>query len=251
MPFANITGQPPSYWAQAVVIYWWDQLAVNLTQANQAAFSSNLQSVLLQGIKCVSPLSNSPALYPNATEASLNTDSTITTVVFESNESKPTSFTRQPSTPFSTGQKLLLDQLNIFHSSAEFFQALYWAVNLDLGQNSSQNIFLNSDLLADSTDIFHDNIFINVTFQDTPMSDGKIPGDGYRSVKGISEPLTETRATLDVPYQCWTWVGKPGLLALIDVLVPTLVVFALFILIFYLISKYCFRRMRPCMSFSR
>jgi hypothetical protein len=49
MPFADITQQPASYWAQAVVVYWWDMLSVNLTQANEANFNSNLQSVLLQG----------------------------------------------------------------------------------------------------------------------------------------------------------------------------------------------------------
>jgi hypothetical protein len=38
-----------SYWAEAVLIYWWDQLAVNLTQANQDTFNSSLQSVLLRG----------------------------------------------------------------------------------------------------------------------------------------------------------------------------------------------------------
>jgi hypothetical protein len=49
MPFADITQQPASYWAQAVVIYWWDMVSVNLTQANEANFNSTLQSVLLQG----------------------------------------------------------------------------------------------------------------------------------------------------------------------------------------------------------
>jgi hypothetical protein len=49
MPFADITQQPASYWAQAVVVYWWDMLSVNLTQANEANFNSTLQSVLLQG----------------------------------------------------------------------------------------------------------------------------------------------------------------------------------------------------------
>jgi hypothetical protein len=50
MPFADITQQPASYWAQAVVIYWWDMLSVNLTQANEANFNSTLQSVLFQGM---------------------------------------------------------------------------------------------------------------------------------------------------------------------------------------------------------
>jgi len=191
-------------------------------------------------------LANSKALYPNNTEASIHTAATITTTVFESNRSTPTSFTRQPSTPFSPGQEQLLRQLNIFNGSEEFFEAVYWAVNLDLGQNSSQNIFLNSDLLADSTDIFHNNTFINFTYQNTPLSDGRIPGDGYRSVKDISAPLVQTPATLDVPYQCWTWVRKPGLLAFIDVLVPTLVLFAFFTLILYMISKACFSHRRLC-----
>jgi hypothetical protein len=180
---------------------------------------------------------NLKALYPNNTEASIEIDSTITTTVFESNESTPKSFTRQPSAPFSAGQQQLLDQLKISNSSAEFLEAIYWAVNLDLGQNSSQNIFLNSDLLAESTDIFHDNAFINFTFQNTPLSDGKIPGNGYRSVENISAPLKQTPATLNVHYQCWRWVGKPGLLALIDVLVPTLVLFAFLLSLFYFAYK--------------
>ena len=139
-----------------------------------------------------------------------------------------------------------MQQLNVFNASEEFFEAVYWAVNLDLGQNSSQNIFLNSDLLADSTDIFHNNTFVNFTYQNTPLSDGRIPGDGYRSIKDISAPLVQTPATLDVSYQCWTWVRKPGLLAFIDVLVPTLVLFAFLALIFYMISTACFSRNRPC-----
>jgi hypothetical protein len=48
-PIADITFQPPTYWAQAVLIYWWDQLSVNLTQANRNNFNSSLESVLLQG----------------------------------------------------------------------------------------------------------------------------------------------------------------------------------------------------------
>jgi hypothetical protein len=133
----------------------------------------------------------------------------------------------------------------VSNSSAEFFQAIYWAVNLDLGQNSSQNIFLNSNLLAESTDIFHDNVFINFTFQNTPLSDGRIPGNGYRSVENISAPLTQTPATLNVHYQCWRRVGKPGLLALIDVLVPTLVLFALLIFLFYFVYKAWHGRNKP------
>lgn len=48
-PVAEIVDAPPSYWAQAVLTYWWDQLSVNLTQANEAHFNSTLGSVLLQG----------------------------------------------------------------------------------------------------------------------------------------------------------------------------------------------------------
>jgi hypothetical protein len=48
----DITNQPSAYWAQAVMIYWWDQVAVNLTQANIKNFNSSLQSVLLQGKHC-------------------------------------------------------------------------------------------------------------------------------------------------------------------------------------------------------
>jgi len=48
-PSADIVDAPPSYWAQAVLTYWWDQLSVNLTQANEANFNSTLGSVLLQG----------------------------------------------------------------------------------------------------------------------------------------------------------------------------------------------------------
>lgn len=188
---------------------------------------------------------NLEALYPNNTEASIEIDSTITTTIFESNESTPKSFTRQPSAPFSAGQQQLLDQLQISNSSAEFLEAIYWAVNLDLGQNSSQNIFLHSDLLAESTDIFHDNVFINFTFQNTPLSDGRIPGNGYRSVENISEPLTQTPATLNIHYQCWRWVGKPGLLALIDVLVPTLVLFTFFLSLFFFGYKAWHGRNRP------
>jgi hypothetical protein len=50
MSTSDITYQAPSYWAQALLIYWWDQIALNLTQANQNNFNNNLQSVLLQGI---------------------------------------------------------------------------------------------------------------------------------------------------------------------------------------------------------
>jgi hypothetical protein len=56
-PFAtvDISRRPSTYWAQAVLIYWWDQIAVNLTQANINNYHSTLQSVLLQGISLCGP----------------------------------------------------------------------------------------------------------------------------------------------------------------------------------------------------
>jgi hypothetical protein len=49
MSTANIQFQPSPYWAEALLVYWWDQLSVGLTQANENTFGNTLQSVLLQG----------------------------------------------------------------------------------------------------------------------------------------------------------------------------------------------------------
>jgi hypothetical protein len=185
------------------------------------------------------------ALYPNNTESDLDTDSTITTSFILVNSSKPTSFTRQPSTAFSPPHLALLDKLQILNASGEFFDTVYWAINLDLGQNSSENIFTNPDLLSDATIIFHNNSFINFTFQQTPLSDGKIPGDGFQVGKDMNIPLKQTPANIDTTYQCWQWVRKPSLSALIDIVVPTLVLFAFICLTFYLIINLFFARKRP------
>lgn len=185
------------------------------------------------------------ALYPSDTQTNLDTDSTIATSFVLSNSSQPTSFTRPPSTAFSTAHLDLLNELQIFNASEEFFTAVYWAVNLDLGQFSSQNIFTDPDLLSDATDIFHDNVFINFTFQETPLSDGRIPGDGYRSFKDVSVPLVQTPATIDTTYHCWQWIRKPALLALIDIIVPTIVLFVFICLTFYFVIGLLFARKRP------
>lgn len=241
-PIADITFQPSTYWAQAVLIYWWDQLSVNLTRANKNNFNSSLQSVLLQGtvipVTCLIL-----ALYPNDTSTSIATDSAIITSFTLTNSSQPTSFTKLPSTAFSAEHVSILNKLQIFNASDEFFASFYWALNLDLGQFSSQNIFTDASLLSDATDIFHNNVFINFTYQETPLSDGKIPGNGYRSVKNLTAPLTQTPANLQATYQCWRYVRKPSLLALIDVIVPTFVLFALLLFAFYLcISPFVRRR---------
>jgi hypothetical protein len=125
---------------------------------------------------------------------------------------------------------------------------MYWAVNLDLGQFSPQNIFTDDVLLADATDIFHDNVFINFTYQETPLSDGRIPGDGYRSVKDLTAPLKQSPAIIDLTYQCWHWIRKPSLLALIDIIVPTFVLFVFFCLAFYLLISLLFARKNPSNS---
>jgi hypothetical protein len=179
------------------------------------------------------------ALYPNDTQSNIGTDSTITTSFILSNSSRPTAFSRPPSTPFTEAHQSVLNQLQISNASAEFFATLYWAINLDLGQFSSQNIFTNANLLADSTDIFHDNVFINDTFQDTPLSDGNIPGDGYRAFINSTLPPIQTAAYINAIYQCYKWIRKPFLLALIDIVVPSVVLLALILGIGYLLSLLC------------
>lgn len=164
------------------------------------------------------------AIYPNTTETISDfTTALITTSFSQSNSSQPTTFTKQMLEAFSPQHLALLNNLRIFDASNEFMKSFFWAVSLDLGQFSASNIFTNSDLLASATDIFHNNSFINNYFQNTPLSDGKIPGDGYRQIQDKSGPLTQTPAVLTTSYLCWKWVRKPLLLALIDVAVPTLV----------------------------
>jgi hypothetical protein len=48
-PNVDMNNAVANYWSQAVLVYWWDQLSVNLTQANNATFNATLQTVLLQG----------------------------------------------------------------------------------------------------------------------------------------------------------------------------------------------------------
>lgn len=189
------------------------------------------------------------ALYPNDTQHDIDTDSSITTIFSLSNASQPTSFTRPSSTQFTPQHLAALNSLQIANASAEFFDTLFWAINLDLGQFSSQNIFYNTNLLSDATDIFHDNLFINFTYQNTPLSDGRIPGDGYRSLEDQTAPLVQTPAKIDTTYQCWRWVRKPALLALIDVIVPTAVLLTLLCLLVYVfISLFYIRRTSGSLS---
>lgn len=178
------------------------------------------------------------AIFQNTTNGDIVNTSTISTVVSLSDQSTPISFTRQPSQAFSIDQQALLDNLTIANGTTEFLTAYYWAINYDLGQINSQNIFGSSDLLAKATEIFHNNPFINNTFQETPLSDGTIPGDGYRGVQDRTGPLTQSPAVFDEIYFCWKWVPKPFLLRLIDVLVPTIVLFVLVSLLLYLLF-YC------------
>jgi hypothetical protein len=136
----------------------------------------------------------------------------------------------------------LLNNLRIFDASNEFMKALFWAVSLDLGQINGNNIFTNPDLLASATDIFHNNPFINNFFQNTPLSDGKIPGDGFRHNQDKSLPLIQTPAVLTATYLCWKWVRKPLLLGLIDIAVPTLVLLVFIGLPIYFIGASLFSR---------
>jgi hypothetical protein len=161
-----------------------------------------------------------------------------------SNSSVPISFTRQPSQPFAAEQQALLNSLTISDASTEFLTAYYWALNYDLGQISNQNIFGNPTLLADATDIFHNNSFINDVFQNTPLSDGNIPGDGYRDLQNKVAPIVQTPAVFDETYSCSKWVPKPALLRLIDVLVPTIVLFILIIFLIYLLLSCVFSSKR-------
>jgi len=179
------------------------------------------------------------AIFSNDTQSDITSKSTITTSVSVSNSSTPISFTRPPLGSLSAGHQALLSNLTIANGTFEFLTAYYWALNYDLGQISRQNIFGNPDLLADATDIFHDNVFINDTFQDTPLSDGRIPGDGYRQLRARTGPIVQSPAVFDQMYNCWRWVPKPFLLRLIDVLVSTAVLFILILFVIYLIL-YCF-----------
>lgn len=58
-PTVDLGNAPSNYWSQALLVYWWDQLSVNLTQANNATFKGNLQTVLLQGCLVLSILTSS------------------------------------------------------------------------------------------------------------------------------------------------------------------------------------------------
>jgi hypothetical protein len=176
------------------------------------------------------------AIYPNATGTTNDfTTALITTSFSQSNSSQPTIITKQVFEAFSTQHLALLNKLRIFDASNEFMKSFFWAVSLDLGQFSQYNIFTNSDLLATATDIFHNNSFINNYFQNTPLSDGKIPGDGFRQIEDKSGPLNQTPAILATTYLCWKWVRKPLLLGLIDVVVPTLVLLVFIGLPIYLL----------------
>jgi hypothetical protein len=161
--------------------------------------------------------------------------------VFESNSSKPSQLTRNAGAQFSSEYTALLDKLQI-PNALEFFTVFYWAIDLDLGQSASQNIFLESSLLTPATHVFHDNVFINDVFQDTPLSDGTIPPSSYQLVGAESDPLAQTDAFISVNYQCWRYTGKPIFLAIIDVVVPSVVLLALICLIFYALWAICFRR---------
>lgn len=183
------------------------------------------------------------AIYPNTTEQSGDFETAlVTTSFYQTNQSKPTTFTKNTFEEFSPQYLTLLNNLRIFNASNEFMKAFFWAVNLDLGQSSDNNIFTNPDLLSNATDIFHDNMFINYYFQNTPLSDGKIPGDGYREIRDESAPLVQTTAILTTSYLCWKWVRKPLLLALIDIAVPTLVLFVFIGLPIYFIGASLFSR---------
>jgi hypothetical protein len=166
-------------------------------------------------------------IYSNDTQNDIDTDSTVTTSYLLSNSSQAVSFVRQPLLQFSSDQLAALNNLQILNSSQNFFDAFYWAVNLDLGQFNPQNILTDPTLLLDATDVFHDNAFINDTFQQTPLSDGAIPGDAYRFLQNESDPLVQTPANILATYQCWKWVGKPSFAAFLDIIVPTLVLFIL------------------------
>jgi hypothetical protein len=179
------------------------------------------------------------ALYSNASGANLDEDSTLTTSFFLSNSSKPISYTRQPSTSFSAPQLDQLDELQI-PDFTEFLTSLYWAVNLDLGQFSPFNIFTNPDLLSAATEIFHDNAFINDTFQNTPLGSGVIPPDGYAAYMNDTDPVNQTSAFLSGQYDCYQWVRKPLLSALIDVVVPSVVLLVLICFLIYAAFLACF-----------
>jgi len=79
-------------------------------------------------------------------------------------------------------------------------------------------------------------------FQDTPLSDGTIPPSSYQLVGAESDPLAQTNAFISVNYQCWKYKGKPIFLAIIDVVVPSVLLLALICLIFYALWAICFRR---------
>ena len=182
------------------------------------------------------------AIYTNDTRTNIFTNSTITTTFALANSSRPTTFTKSAATTFTPAHLALLNDLQIFNASAEFLTSFYWAINVDLGQFSDQNIFTNSELLADATDIFHDNPFIADIFQNTPLSDGKIPGDGYRAYENKTAPPIAVPAIIETQYLCWKWVRKPFLLALIDITVPTLVLWLFICFAFYLLGRLIFVR---------
>jgi hypothetical protein len=168
----------------------------------------------------------------NQSHSDIVAHSTFTTSVFESNSSRPTSFTSPNSTNFSPEEVALLGKLQI-PNVLQFFTSFYWAVQLDLGQSDPQNIFLDKSLLSSATRVFHNNDFIGNVYQNTPLTDNTIPGDGFPNAQGSVAPLSQTDAFIAVEYQCSRQTGKSALLALIDVIVPSVVLFVLICVILY------------------
>ena len=244
---ADMTMRPAEYWAEALVIYWWDQVSVNLTKANHDNFNMTLESVLLQGTS--SEAENLKiALYTNTSQDDIDSLSTITTSILLSNTTSRTTLQRPPSESFSTDNALLLKQLGL-SEALNLFTILYWAIDLDLGQQHPQNIFLNASLLDPETLVFHNNSFIVQTFQNTPLADGFIPGNNYGAIPNQPVPLTHKNAVIITDYQCWKWSRKPGFKALIDVLVPSIVLFLLIFYPIYLLVLFCLTKPNGKLNF--
>jgi hypothetical protein len=168
----------------------------------------------------------------NQSQSDIVAHSTFTTSVFESNSSRPTSFTSPNSTNFSPEQVTLLEKLQI-PNVLQFFTTFYWSIQLDLGQSDQQNIFLDKTLLSSSTRVFHNKDFIGNVYQNTPLTDNTIPGDGFPNAQDSVTPLSQTDAFIAVDYQCSRQTGKPAVLALIDVIVPSVVLFCLICIILF------------------
>lgn len=168
----------------------------------------------------------------------------MTTSFSQSNSSRPTTLTKNAFEGFTPQHLTLLNNLRIFDASNEFMKAFFWTVSLDLGQINGNNIFTSPDLLASATDIFQNNPFINNFFQSTPLSDGAIPGVGFRQIKDKSALLSQTPAVLTTSYLCWKWVRKPLVLGLIDIAVPTLVLLVFIGLPIYFAVASLFTRKR-------